>query len=346
MSIHNATTRLFERKIMDFYRKAGREYLPWRRERISAYEVWVSEIMLQQTQVSRVIEYYVKFLERFPNVSVLAQASWEEFLPYYAGLGYYRRGQNMLLAAKKVTENFGGEFPRDKKLLRTLPGVGEYTASAILSFAYGDNHLAWDTNLKRVMGRFFYGNKDGEEIAAQMKENDEMIFRTPAREMNAAFMDFGSAICLSRPKCKICPLSKRCVYFSGEGVREARSKQQRAHNSQQLTVNGERMAVTKVDWRRAQAYVWLHKDHKLYYSLHPKKFEVFVLPAEYNSRAGIKAYFKDTYALDLSVRPPHAKMVLQGKPTLLVNAQILLGKPVFTTFSKDTVKAYNGSIAI
>jgi A/G-specific adenine glycosylase len=359
---------------MDFYHKAGREHLPWRRAGITAYEVWVSEVMLQQTQVSRVIEYYTKFLTRFPTVAHLAKASWEAFLPYYAGLGYYRRGRNMLLTAQKVMDEFDGEFPRDKKLLLTLPGVGDYTASAILSFAYGDNHLAWDTNLKRVIGRFFYGDKDGDKILRQIRDGDETVFHVHAKELNAALMDFGSAICLGRPKCKVCPLSKQCVYFIQEGMRERKttinshsersegsrendarrgfatpsSGLQSKHKVQVTNLNlrddnasAQDNETRKTDWKNAQVYLWLHENHKLYYSSHPKQFEVFVLSKAYNSRSGIKAYFKDNYGLDLAVRPPHAKRVIAGKPTLYMNAQILLGDPAFVTFSKEEVKAYN-----
>ena len=375
MSISAEKTGLFERIVMDFYRKAGREVLPWRKEGISAYEVWVSEVMLQQTQVSRVIGYYETFLKRFPTVVDLSQTSWAQFLPYYAGLGYYRRGRNMLLTAQKVASEFGGEFPKDKKLLMKLPGVGDYTASAILSFAYGENYLAWDTNLKRVIGRFFFGSKDGaghseqseesrkkrgcrvkdgilryaqddrkktQEDGMQVRDDTALEFQTHAKELNAALMDFGSAICLGRPKCNVCPLSQHCVYRAEEGLRE---KRYRHGSGNIMSKNGIPKQIqddgVKTNWREAQVYLWLHRDHKLYYSSHPTRFEVFILPSKYNSRSGIKAYFKDRYGLDVAVRPPHKKRVIAGKPTFFTNAQILLGEPRFAVFSKDVVKAYN-----
>src|SRR3989344_8172097 len=159
MPIDKRKAGFFEEKLEDFFQKTGREHLPWRKKKITAYEVWVSEIMLQQTQVSRVIGYYTRFLKRFPNIGSLAKASWAAFLPYYDGLGYYDRGRNMLKAAKEVVEKHHGRFPRDAEALRRLPGIGPYTAAAIMSFAYGDEHLAWDTNLKRVIGRVFYGGR-------------------------------------------------------------------------------------------------------------------------------------------------------------------------------------------
>ena len=362
----------FEETVMDFYRKAGRESLPWRKEGITAYEVWVSEIMLQQTQVSRVLDYYVRFLGRFPTIASLAQATWEEFLPYYAGLGYYRRGRNMLLAAQKVMNEFGGEFPRDKKLLMSLPGVGEYTASAILSFAYGEDFVAWDTNLKRVIGRYFFGSKhsDVSVFAREPKRSQDISgspgcarddngarFETHAKVLNAALMDFGSAICLGRPKCAACPLTARCAYFPEAGKQEFIMRKSvltclcegtEAIPSDKLETAASRsrrqtLCGIHTDWKNAQVYLWLHRDHKLYYSSIPDRFEVFVLSATYNSRAGIKAYFKETYGLDLAVRPPHDKLSIDGKPTLFVNAQILLGTLAFATFSKEAVKRYNES---
>ena len=111
MLIREKRVEYFETQITDFFEKAGREHLPWRKKGVTAYEIWVSEVMLQQTQVSRVIGYYDRFLKRFPTVEVLAKASWEEFLPYYQGLGYYARGRNMLLTARAVVKEYGGIFP-------------------------------------------------------------------------------------------------------------------------------------------------------------------------------------------------------------------------------------------
>ncbi len=326
-------TNFFRRVILDFVRKAGREHLPWRREGITAYEVWVSEVMLQQTQVSRVIEYYEKFLERFPTVASLAMASWEEFLPYYAGLGYYQRGRNMLLAAQQIVSECAGEFPQDKKLLLQLPGIGDYTASAILSFAYDEPYLAYDTNLKRVLGRFFFGTRKAfdsgfVEENSRRKSVFQEKFKKDACEMNAGLMDFGSGICTGRPKCATCPLASKCLYFAEEG------KQEQLLNKKKDKKNG------NPDWKQAQVLLFLHEKHKKYFSSHEKKFQPFTLPVSHNTRAGIKAYFREQYALELSVRPPHKKITLKQKPFLLVNAQILLGVPAFTVFSPDDAKDY------
>ncbi len=306
MSISRKKIAFFETTLLDFFQKVGREHLPWRRKRITAYEVWVSEIMLQQTQVSRVIEYYNRFLQRYPTIEILARSSWEEFLPYYEGLGYYARGRNMLKAAKMIVSEYDGKFPREKKLLEKIPGIGPYTASAILSFAYDENHLAWDTNLNRVVGRFFFGDK----YVDFDREKIEQKFRSSAKRLNAALMDFGSALCLSRPKCEACPLQIRCVYYAKDGESEAR------------------------------AIVFLHENHRNYFSSREKKYEPFVLPRGYTSRAEIKDWFQETYNLKVSVRPPHQKLILKNRPTLLIHAQILSGKNNFSEFSQKEHEAY------
>ena len=124
MAIQKQKITFFEEKIADYFVKAGRDFLPWRKNNITPYEVWVSEIMLQQTQVSRVIEYYVRFLKKFPIVEKLAKATWEEFLPYYDGLGYYARGRNMLRAAEKIVAEYKGVFPRDREGFKEKSSFG------------------------------------------------------------------------------------------------------------------------------------------------------------------------------------------------------------------------------
>jgi len=166
--------RHFVKEISIFYRWHGRD-LPWRKENITPYEVWVSEIMLQQTQVSRVVEYYGRFLERFPNVEALARTNWEEFLPYYEGLGYYNRGRNMLACARVVMEEYNGKFPCEVEELERLPGVGPYTARAVASFACGAKTLAWDTNFSRVFGRYLKGSKNENVEKEEIEEEIQKI---------------------------------------------------------------------------------------------------------------------------------------------------------------------------
>jgi A/G-specific adenine glycosylase len=316
--------RFFEIRLRDFFRKAGRSELPWRRPGLGAYEVFVSEIMLQQTQASRVISYYERFLGRFPTVEKLAAASWEAFLPYYEGLGYYARGRNMLKTAQAVVSEYGGRFPKTKEALMRLPGIGPYTASAIASFAYGKKHLAWDTNLKRVFGRFFYGGKE-EPLDEAFFEGALTLSR---RSLNAALMDFGSLICTARPKCGACSLRERCTYFREGGRREEGSRR--------------RVPAFRPGF---QALVFLHVEHRRYYSAARSSYRPFLVPEGSATRTGIKAYFKERYGLSLSVRPPFAEASWRGRDTLLVNAQVLLGEPRFPVFSKAEAKRYTEGIS-
>lgn len=322
--------KYFEEKLDDFFRRAGREHLPWRKKGVGAYEVWVSEIMLQQTQVTRVIEYYNRFLKRFPTVESLAQTTWEEFLPYYAGLGYYARGRNMLRAAKTVVSGYGGTFPSDVEELRKLPGVGPYTAAAIASFAYGKDTVAWDTNLRRVVGRLFFGSK---RVDIPFDEF-ESAFTLPAKELNAALMDFGSALCTARPKCGACPLRGRCLYFPEGGRRESMGVQLQKED---LNSRGKHSKFERERFRDAQVMLTLHERHKIYYSSKKRSYAPFIVPASHNTRTGIKDWFREKYDLELSVRPPHNRRIIDGKPTLCVNAQILIGTPEFPVFGPERI---------
>jgi A/G-specific adenine glycosylase len=310
----------FVKNLFSFYKKEKRD-LPWRKEPISAYEVWVSEIMLQQTQVSRVIGYYNRFLERFPTIESLAKASWEDFLPYYEGLGYYNRGRNMLKTAREVVEKYNGVFPENIKALQELPGIGVYTASAIASFAYKKPVLAWDTNFKRVFGRFFLGfkngqfNKDEIEKALQDKCYD-------FQDLNASVMDFGSRICVRNPKCEECPLKRYCLYYKTGGTKEMQKK-----------------VLSEVfPTKKAFAYVILHENHKNYFSFSCKTFQPFMLPPQENSRESIKYFFETHYAIKVSVRPPKMKIFIKERPVLVVYAQILSGEYSFTPFPPAKVR--------
>ncbi len=324
----------FESRISDFFQKAGRVQLPWRRRDVSAYEVWVSEIMLQQTQVFRVIPFYEKFLLRFPTVQSLSVASWEEFLPYYAGLGYYARGRNMLQTAKVIVGEFGGKFPNNVGILRKLPGIGPYTAAAIASFAFGQDVLSWDTNLRRVAGRFFLGTKHitgNEQKLFPLRGNAATgnPFSVRAREFNAALMDFGSAICLAKPKCAACPLVERCKYFKENGRGE-------------MTTRGETSTVRKssdgrLSFGKYPALVVLHENHRKYFSSLEKTYFPFQIEKAYATRDGIKKWFSSNFGLSVSVRPPSRKIHFRKSRDvfLVTNVQILSGSHSFRFFSRD-----------
>ncbi len=167
--------------------------------------------MLQQTQAARVKDYYRRFLKRFPDLSSLAAARWTDVLPCWRGLGYYARGRNLLAAAKLMRNNFGGRVPRTYDELRTIPGVGPYTANAVLTFAFGEPVPAFDTNMRRVLGRVFAGASAKPEVIAGKLFK---LSKAGGPELNHALMNIGATFCSGRtPRCEPCPLRDDCSFF-------------------------------------------------------------------------------------------------------------------------------------
>lgn len=222
-----STPQKFGKLLSVWYARHGRD-LPWRNTH-DPYRIWVSEIMLQQTQVERVKDFYARFLKRFPKVGDLAAASWEEVLECWRGLGYYRRARNMQTAAQVIMKDFGGKFPRDPvelgapqaiasqlrrfEELKKLPGIGPYTAAAIASFAFGEKVPALDTNISRVFERVFGESFEMLKLGERFEFARKYIGNLPARDFNYALMDLGSAVCHSRkPKCAECCFQKHCAY--------------------------------------------------------------------------------------------------------------------------------------
>ena len=200
--------------ILKWYDKEKRD-LPWResdKEIIDVYKVWVSEIMLQQTTVLVVIPYFHKFISRFPNINRLAKSNIEDVLTYWAGLGYYSRARNLHKCAKNIVENFNGVFPKKYEILIKLPGIGDYTASAICAIAYNQYEVAVDVNVKRVVSRI--NNKHSLSNIEIKKLTKNILSIQRPGDFNEAIMDLGSKICKARdPKCSICPLDKICMTF-------------------------------------------------------------------------------------------------------------------------------------
>ncbi len=199
-------------KILDWYALNARP-LPWR-GRSSPYEVWVSEIMLQQTRVETVIPYYLRWMRRFPDICSLANAPEEEVLRYWEGLGYYARARNLWRAAQVVQSNFQGELPKEMRALRKLPGIGDYTAAAIASIAFGQDEATLDGNIRRVLARLI-----ASRLPLRTKESDRELIQFArthlpsgrAGDYNQALMDLGAMVCTPRqPRCDLCPLVADC----------------------------------------------------------------------------------------------------------------------------------------
>jgi A/G-specific adenine glycosylase len=204
----------FSRQIIEWQRRHGRHHLPWQASR-DPYRIWVSEIMLQQTQVGTVIPYYERFMARFPDIDSLAEASEEEVLTCWAGLGYYARGRNLHRAARQVVEKHAGIFPRDFNDIVALPGVGRSTAAAISAFAFGECRAILDGNVKRVLTRTFAidGWPGDKKVEAQLWQLSESLLpESDIETYTQALMDIGATVCTrSRPKCDLCPLVRDCL---------------------------------------------------------------------------------------------------------------------------------------
>lgn len=203
----------FSRILLDWYARAGRD-LPWRRTR-NPYRIWLSEVILQQTRVEQGLDYYLRFTERFPDVASLAAANEEEVLKLWQGLGYYSRARNLHAAARQVVGRFGGTFPRQFDEVRSLRGVGEYTAAAVSSIAYDAPRAVVDGNVYRVLARLYdldlpIDTAAGRRAFACLA--DELLDRSRPGAYNQAIMDFGALQCTpAAPQCASCPFGERCL---------------------------------------------------------------------------------------------------------------------------------------
>ena len=191
----------------------GKRDLPWRRTR-DPYRIWLSEIMLQQTRVAAVIPYYQRFLENFPDVQSLARAKTDRVLASWAGLGYYSRARNLQSAAQQIIARHAGEFPREYQAALQLPGIGRYTAAAVLSIAYGAPHAVLDGNVARVIARLGAWRGDLREPARWRKLEataQELLAVNASGDWNQAMMELGATVCTPQsPRCDDCPVEKWC----------------------------------------------------------------------------------------------------------------------------------------
>lgn len=210
--------RAFSQKVLKWYAQHGRQALPWK-DPLIPYRIWLSEIMLQQTQVTTVIPYFHKFLLRFPTLEVLAQSSLDEVLTHWAGLGYYARARNLHKTAQILAKKFDHQFPQDLATLMSLPGIGRSTAGAILAQAYEIRAPILDGNVKRVLWRFHGDRIPSSSLTAAHNKLWEIAEQyTPKKQVGAytqAMMDLGALICTrSQPQCTVCPIRFDCYAFN------------------------------------------------------------------------------------------------------------------------------------
>lgn len=208
----------FSRKLLSWYHKHGRQDLPWRHN-LAPYRVWLSEIMLQQTQVKTVIDYFNKFIATFPTVLDLANAAEDEVLHLWSGLGYYSRARNLHKAAKMIRDDFAGEFPKNLDALQLLPGVGRSTAAAIYSISFDQPAAILDGNVKRVLSRYFAIKGwpgSTENLKRLWQEAEALLPKQRGNDYTQAIMDLGAMLCTrSKPHCEVCPIAENCLAFQG-----------------------------------------------------------------------------------------------------------------------------------
>ncbi len=211
----------FAQKLLTWHAQHGRKDLPWQQD-ITPYRVWVSEIMLQQTQVTTVIDYYLRFMQRFPTVQDLAHAPLDEVLHHWTGLGYYARARNLHKTAQQIVQQHDGDFPHNQDVLEALPGIGRSTAGAIRAISMQQSAAILDGNVKRVLTRFHAvaGYPGKTEIVRALWQLAEQ--HTPKKEAatyTQAIMDLGATVCVRKnPSCHACPLHSRCQAYIDHDV--------------------------------------------------------------------------------------------------------------------------------
>ena len=229
----------FSDNVLNWFDQQGRKNLPWQKD-INPYRVWVSEIMLQQTQVKTVIPYYQRFMQSFPNVEALASATQDDVLKHWSGLGYYARGRNLHKSAQQVCEEFAGEFPKTLDEMQRLPGIGRSTAAAILSIAHNQQHAILDGNVKRVIARVFAVSGWPGHSAVVKKLwalADELVPKTCNADYTQAMMDLGATVCTrSKPACDNCPLNADCLALKQGNIADYPGKKPKKALPQKKTI--------------------------------------------------------------------------------------------------------------
>ncbi len=250
----------FAESVLDWYRQYGRKQLPWQLDK-TPYRVWVSEIMLQQTQVVTVIPYYRRFLARFPDIPALAEASIDEVLRFWQGLGYYARARHLQRAAQIIRDDYQAQFPHTLEQVMDLPGIGRSTAGAILTFAGGQSWPILDGNVKRVLARCFrvtgwYGQSKTMKSLWALAERLTPQYHTD--RYNQAMMDIGATLCRkTRPKCEACPLGQYCEsYQYGSQARYPEKKPKKTRPAKQTLMLLHKYQDQLLLWRRPPTGIW------------------------------------------------------------------------------------------
>jgi A/G-specific adenine glycosylase len=332
ISISQQDWKFFLDTLKKWYHPDKRK-LPWK-DIDNAYLVWVSEVFLQQTQADRVVEFFLRFTAKFPTVEHLARASFEEALPYFRGLGFYGRLRRMLetareiVASSKLQDPSGkAQFPKEISELEKLPGVGPYTARAVASFAYKQKVLAPDTNVMRILWRFFgegnkglKGNNGNKEIMNHLDWFDEHYPKN--FNLNQVLMDFGSHCSAAAPKCESCPLLQKCEFGKSperllQLVRKPKVSIPRHYKKVVvgILIQGKKVLVSRR--RKDQSFSGLFE------------FPGGKVEMGEDERRALQREFLEEVGVEISVRPPFEKIVQHEKRQVLYfhRCRILTGKP-------------------
>lgn len=260
MSSSGAAAESFSGRVLYWFDEHGRHDLPWQQD-ISPYRVWISEIMLQQTQVQTVIPYFERFMRRFPTVSALATASQDDVLGLWSGLGYYARARNLHRAAQRIVADFDGRFPQTLDEVVSLPGVGRSTAAAILSIACGQSHAILDGNVKRVLARHAAvpGWPGKTAVANELwRCAEQRLAESRVADYTQAIMDLGATLCTrSKPACERCPVNADCVAYASDQIakypgRKAKKPKPLRKTTMLLASNGSEVFLQ----RRPETGIW------------------------------------------------------------------------------------------
>ncbi|MDA9140595.1 A/G-specific adenine glycosylase [Gammaproteobacteria bacterium] len=207
----NKRYQLFSQQVVQWYKDHGRHDLPWRKK-VTPYRIWISEIMLQQTQVKTVIPYFKNFIQKYPSQKKLSEASEDQILAAWSGLGFYRRARNIFASKEIIKKNYRNRFPKEFQQIISLPGIGKSTAGAIMSLAYLEPHPILDGNVKRVISRFLKKELDLLKETELWNLSGEMVNRDDCFSYTQGIMDLGATICTpTNPSCSICPVNSHCL---------------------------------------------------------------------------------------------------------------------------------------
>jgi A/G-specific adenine glycosylase len=207
----NKRYQLFSQQVVQWYKDHGRHDLPWRKK-VTPYRIWISEIMLQQTQVKTVIPYFKNFIQKYPSQKKLSEANEDQILAAWSGLGFYRRARNIFASKEIIKKSYANRFPKEFQQIISLPGIGKSTAGAIMSLAYLEPYPILDGNVKRVISRFLKKELDLLKETELWNLSEEMVNRDDCFSYTQGIMDLGATICTpANPSCGICPVNSQCL---------------------------------------------------------------------------------------------------------------------------------------